>query len=154
MPTLLEKLGAGKNETRQENQPTNPESEKKPTGKTRTDGTRTDGPAQCPDCDSLLAWQDHYGRLHCFRCEPYSSERLVSQLYVAHEGRWMTPREERATRDQPSGQDAVCGHQRLRKVVTVAGCGFQLDPAPEVYYECQACGWWFTEKELAEQSAP
>lgn len=149
MPTLLEKLGAGKNETRQENPPTNTTNQ----AGTNPEG-RPAGPAPCPDCESLLAWRDHYGRIHCFRCEPYSSERLVAQLYVAHEGRWMTPREERALRDQPPGQDAVCGHKRLRKVVTVAGCGFQLDPAPDVYYECQACGWWFTEKELAEQSAP
>jgi ssDNA-binding Zn-finger/Zn-ribbon topoisomerase 1 len=149
MPTLLEKLGATKNETRPENAPTNP------TNQARTNyESRPAGPAPCPDCGSLLAWQDHYGRDHCFGCEPYPSERLVAGLYVAHEGRWMTPREERALRDQPPGQDAVCGHHRLRKVVTVAGCGFQLDPAPEVYYECQACGWWFTEEELAEQSAP
>jgi len=149
MPTLLEKLGATKNETRQENATTNS------TNQTGTNPeSRPAGPAPCPDCGSLLAWQDHYGRDHCFGCEPYPSERLVAGLYVAHEGRWLTPREERATRGKSSGQDAACRHQRLRKLIVVASCGFMRDPSPELYYECRDCGWWFVKEELAEQSAP
>ena len=164
MATLLEKIGGTrKNENRQENCR---QSEGRSGGarcETKANpeiGIESPGSARspCPDCGSLLAWIDVYGAgPHCFRCRPYTSERLVRTLLVAHNGRWLTLSEAREAERQLPGLDASCPHRRVSKLVT--GIPGDILADQQTYFECRDCGLWLTAAELvaeraeAEQSA-
>lgn len=95
----------------------------------------------CPGCGSSLAWLDAYGGgPHCFRCRPYPTERLVSRLLVAQDGRW----QDFATLVGQNGSEATecrCEHARTRKRV-IKDFGFSEETRIEVFAECLTCGEW------------
>lgn len=144
MSGLIKKLGATKNENRQEYRPPNPPQ------KNETAFEKSQPANPCNSCGATLYWIDIYGGgPYCFRCNPYPTERLVRGLLVAHNGRWHTIDEMRAaeaTQDKPPGQDAICGHPRLRKLITMLP-GFR---DLETWWECQNCRLWFSDFEISE----
>jgi hypothetical protein len=164
--SLLEKIGASKKETRQENRLSNSPQPSPASGNQIHPGQNLSPPEdafrwpaiQC-NCGSVIAWRDVYGGgPHCHGCRPWPAESLVRAIagWDAQDARWRVLWGKDGSDAVHDGDRASCGHSRTRRrTVWIPKDGkdrrtgkpilvvdFDRAEEAEIFDECIFCGAW------------